>query len=340
MNIVLVSETFPPAGDVPAETARQLATEYQAAGHRVLVLTSSAGRSTHSGALVVRTTPSLSPAEVRARIDGFGADQVHLLSPGTLGVAVLRGLTGTGVPAVILDPTGPVPIRRGLDVVLAGSASAAADLAALGIRAGTWRPGVRLEDHHPGLRSAEVHDRWARAGRPDGDLCVIGHLGPVRAVTAKPTRRLLRIAALPSVRLVVIGGGPGAAVLKRAGAKVLGETTGLEAARALASVDLLVQPRKHPDGLCAVRKALASAVPVVTFATPAARELVRDGVNGLLSDPADGRRGLVAATAELAADPALRARLAQHGRVSVRELSWASAAADLLTVAAPLEPAG
>jgi glycosyltransferase involved in cell wall biosynthesis len=161
----------------------------------------------------------------------------------------------------------------------------------------------------------------------------------VGASTTKHVRRLARVAGLDGVRLVVLGRGPGTATLKQAGARIAGECRGLELARALASLDVLVQPRKSEAHLGVVRKALASGVPVVTFGTASAAEVVIDGHNGVLVAPGQGRAGLGEAVAALAADPARRAALAAQARDSVAGRTWADAVAELVEICRPLAPA-
>ena len=60
-------------------------------------------------------------------------------------------------------------------------------------------------------------------------------------------------------------------------------------------------------------QALATATPLVTADTPAARELLADGRDALLV-PAGDAEALAEALRRLAADPALRARLGAGGR--------------------------
>jgi phosphatidylinositol alpha 1,6-mannosyltransferase len=195
---------------------------------------------------------------------------------------------------------------------------------------------VRTDEHHPGLRSAELHDKWARLGKPGGPLTVVGYVGRVGQPTSKAVRRLAKVAALDGVRLVVLGCGPGAATLKQAGAKIVGDASGLELARAIASFDVLVQPRKGDASLCAVRKALASGVPVVAFATGAAREVIEDGVNGVLVPTSFGAGALTAAISKLADDAPRRAEIATRARGSISGRTWTDAVAELVGIYEPL----
>src|SRR5205085_10303300 len=63
----------------------------------------------------------------------------------------------------------------------------------------------------------------------------------------------------------------------------------------------------------AIAEAMASAVPVVAFDVPGVRELVRDGVDGLLVEPGDVD-SLAAALRRLWDDAALRSRMGLEAR--------------------------
>jgi len=65
-------------------------------------------------------------------------------------------------------------------------------------------------------------------------------------------------------------------------------------------------------------EALASATPVVATRVGGIPDVVRDGLDGFLVEPGD-TDAAAERLAELATDPALRARLGESGRVYVRE---------------------
>lgn len=325
MKILLVSETFAPATDPGADAARHITDALLAGGHQVLVLTTGLGSDSYRGARVLRTRGLVPLGAIRRAVAEFGPDVAQVLAPRAMGAAAMRALETVAVPVVVVDPT---PLHPRVGTVLTSTASGARILATAGLDARVWRPGVRTDEHHPGLRSADLHDRWAKIGKPEGPLTVVGYVGAVGLPTTKAVRRLAKVAALPGVRLVVLGSGPGAATLKEAGAKIVGPSNGLELARAIASLDVLVQPRKQDTNLSAVRKALASGVPVVAFATGAAGEVVTHDRTGLLVRPASG--GLAGAVARLAADPVLRDRLAANARDSVSGRTWSDAVAELV----------
>jgi glycosyltransferase involved in cell wall biosynthesis len=325
MRIMLVTETFAPATDPAADAARHITDALLDAGHEVLVFTTGPGHNSYRGARVQRTRGLFSVGSIRRAATEFGPDVAQVLTPRAMGAAAMRALDIVGIPLFVLDPT-PLHPRSG--TVLASSETSARLLSTAGIRAGVWRPGVRVDEHHPGLRSAELHDRWAKVGKPEGPLTVVGYVGPVGLPTSKAVRRLARIAALDGVRLVVLGSGPGTPTLKEAGAKIVGPSNGLELARGIASFDLLVQPRKQDSNLSAVRKALASGVPVVAFETGAAAELIQHDRTGLLTRSGTG--GLAATVERLVADPEQRSRLAANARASVSDRSWTDAVAELV----------
>jgi len=336
LRIVLVADAFAPDTDPAAETAREVCDALLAAGHRVLVLTATPGSGSYRAATVVRARKVPSATAVRARVLAYSPDVVQVVRPRALGATAIRALEDTGVPVVALDP-GPLHPRAG--TTLSTSAASARLLAMVGVESRVWRPGVRVDEYHPGLRSAELHDAWARASSPEGPRTVVGYAGPVGAATTKAVRRLARIAAHEALRLVVLGRGPGTAVLKQAGARIVGDCGGLELGRGLASLDVFVQPRKHESGLAVVRKALASGIPVVAFETAANAEVVATGRNGVLVPTGQGRAALAEAVASLAADPVRRAALAGRARESVAGRTWTDAVAELLGHYADAAPA-
>ena len=217
-----------------------------------------------------------------------------------------------------VDPP-KVHVRAGR--TLATSRERRTQLAFAGVEAELWTPGVDLDDHHPGLRDARLRTAWAK-----DNAVVVGHAGGLDR--QKVIDRLIRIADMEDVRLVVLGDGPGTLHLRTAGAKVTGPIGGLDLARGIASLDVLVQPRKKEQQVPDVRRALASGVPVVGFDAGGTRDVVIDGHNGLLADTGRSRNLLDAVHA--LRDEDLRVRLAGHARDSVADRPWSTAVADLL----------
>lgn len=172
-----------------------------------------------------------------------------------------------------------------------------------------------------GIEVAEIAampatDPRLRAGWP-ADIVVIASLG--RLAREKSVDLLLEAFAAaarrdPTLRLLLIGGGPSRASLA-AGAGELGIaervhlTGSLPRREALALVkgaDLFAfASRTETQGLV-VAEALACGLPVVAVDAPGTRDAVRSGIDGLLVPPT----GLGDALAELVADPRRRVDMA------------------------------
>ena len=310
MKIALVTESFLPRTDETADTARHLVDGLLRRGHELVVITMGSGQASYRGVRVVRARRLVNASAVNAVIDSFGTQHLIALRPHLLGSLALRHGYRRGLPTLAIDPP-PVHARAGR--TLATNRDRLESLAETGTEAQLWSPGVDLDEYHPGLHDPRLRTAWAK-----GRTLVVGHAG--EASRAKVVDRLCRIATMPDVRLVVFGEGPATSTLRAAGAKVTTVAAGLDLARGIASVDVLVQARKKDQHVPGVRRALASGVPVVGFDAGGTRDVVIDGHNGLLAD-ATYEAALVRLLGELV-DPDLRARLAGHARESVADRSW------------------
>jgi glycosyltransferase involved in cell wall biosynthesis len=300
MRIALVTEEFLPSAAPAARVTRELVGRLVDGGHDVTVFATGRGQSTFRGARIFWASRMTSVGSVREAMALAKPDVCHLIDPRRLGIKAAEAAERLGVPIIVLDPK-------------------------------TWVPGVDLEDHHPGLRDDHLHDRWARVHSPDGGQLVVGHVGgPLEK--KKVLNRLVTIARLPGVRLVVLGDGPGAKMLRTAGAKVIPHATGLERARCIATFDVLVQPRKREVYAPAVHEALASGVPVVAFDGGTAAGVVVDEHNGLLVGTDRGGKAFARAVARLGASPDLRFALAHNARPSISHRTWQEAVAELVDV--------
>ena len=159
----------------------------------------------------------------------------------------------------------------------------------------------------------------AAIGTPDGAplALALGRLHENKAFDV-----LLAAAALvPDLHLWLAGSGELQAALEHEAASlgIAGRVRFLgwrgDVPALLAAADFLVCPSRHEPLGNVVIEAWAAGVPVVAAASVGPRELIADGSNGILV-PIDDARSLAAAMARLAADPALRARLARAGRAA------------------------
>jgi glycosyltransferase involved in cell wall biosynthesis len=90
-----------------------------------------------------------------------------------------------------------------------------------------------------------------------------------------------------------------------------------QAARLMASADMLVLPSYHEALPMAVAEALAAGVPVLTTPVGVISEILRHGENALLVPPGDVP-ALTEALVRLVSDPALRTRIGEAGHAVFR----------------------
>lgn len=187
-------------------------------------------------------------------------------------------------------------------------------------------------DRDPNLR--------AELGVP-GDSPLIGIVAQL--IERKGHRYLLEampriIEAYPDTRLIVLGAGPLADVLKRQ-AETLGVADGVVFAgfrndmpQVFRELDVLVHPALMEGLGVAILQAMAAGVPVVASPVGGIPEAVQDGVTGIHVPPANPE-AVAEAVCRLLGDPALRARMGAAGRAFVeREFSPARMVEGVLSV--------
>ncbi|GAA1972333.1 glycosyltransferase family 4 protein [Kitasatospora viridis] len=367
MRVAIVTESFPPEVNGVAHSVLRTAEHLVWRGHQPLVITPAPARGSSSPEqtfgpqtpeIPVVRIPSiplpgyaqvrvaLPSAKLGAAIAEHRAELVHLASPFILGARGMAEARRLGLPAVAVYQTDLAgyaqayrvggglgagaawhrlrTIHRAATRTLAPSTPAAQDLTAHGIpRVHLWPRGVDSLRFHPRHRDQALH----RALAPGGEVLVgyVGRLAPEKRVDL-----LAGVAALPGVRLVVIGDGPSAAALRELlpGAVFLGRRTGDELARCYATLDLFVHTGPLETFCQTIQEAMASGVPVVGPAAGGPLDLVGHRRTGLLVAPRD-QRAVTEAVEELAADPARRAAYGRAGRADVTARTW-EAVGDLL----------
>ena len=278
-----------------------------------------------------------SPA-IRRALLGHRAELVHLASPFFLGALGSRAARRLRLPVVAVYQT-DVPgyarayhwgrvaeaaawrwlrgIHNAADRTLAPSTPSIERLAAHGVqRVWMWGRGVDTQRFSPAARSDELRQALA----PGGEV-LAGYVG--RLAPEKQVELLAGVAALPGVRLVIVGGGPAEPRLRRLmpSAVFLGQHGGEQLARIFASLDVFVHGGCHETFGQTIQEAAASGLPVVAPAVGGPVDLVHDGVTGYLVPPADSG-ALTAATRRLAADPLRRAAMGRAARQRVLARSW------------------
>ncbi len=189
------------------------------------------------------------------------------------------------------------------------------------------------------LRSAFVDTRAARPPRPPGVpvvLLTVARVHPRKGQHAVLEALALLAKKLPlPVEYLIAGPVINAAyrrrleaLAKKSGAAVrfLGEVPDASLPALFAQADLFVlTPIPHGPSLegfgLAYLEAAAHGLPSVAHRTGGVPEAVRDGLTGLLADPAD-RPALAAALEKLITDPALRTRLATAAHHRAHEYTW------------------
>jgi phosphatidylinositol alpha 1,6-mannosyltransferase len=354
VRITYVTESFPPDVNGVAHTAVRVAEHLLSRGHEPLVIAPEPARGVplpdHKYRFPIIRVPSvglpmypgfrvgLPGSRVRAAIADHHPDVVHLHGPFVLGAGGCAAAIREHVPIVAVYATdmpayarayrtGPLgeafawhrlrKIHNAADLTLSPCTATATDLRAHGIeRVAVWARGVNCVRFDPAKRSGQLHAELA-----DGASLLVGYVG--RLAAEKRVDLLAKVAALPGVRLVLVGSGPAEAAIRRAipSAVLLGQRSGEDLARIYASLDVFVHAGPHDTFGQTLQEAAASGLPVIAPAAGGPLDLVRDGVTGFLVRPGDAA-ALAGAVAALLADPALRAAQGAAGRQMVLGRSW------------------
>lgn len=362
MRIALVTEVFLPAVDGVVTRLRRTIEELGRQGDEVLVVAPAGGPPSYAGATVVGVPGlrvplypdgtgypdkrvSLPIPPLRQALRRFAPDVVHAVNPFLLAAGAVRYADRHGIPLVAsyhahvayythyyglgaLEPLGwryVTWLHSRAHVNLCTSEATAEELRARGIpRLAVWPYGVEPDRFSPGWASPEWRTRLS-AGHPERTvlLCV------GRLAKEKSLQRLLPVVReLDGIALAIVGDGPLRPELERqfAGTPTtfLGLLSGEALSRAYASADVFLFPSDSETLGMVMLEAQAAALPVVAPDTPTARELIREGSDGLTYDPADPR-SLVAAVRRLVEDRQMCRAMGAEGRTTVMGASWTHA---------------
>ncbi|WP_182377441.1 glycosyltransferase [Nocardioides sp. WS12] len=338
MKIVLATETFYPAVDSTTTTLKATADRLIDQGHTVRIIAPGPGLASYRGCDVVRVRP-LEPtgAQIRDTIDTFGPDLVQVHSPRAIGRKALKHAARAGVPTLAVEQS-PVldlaadywraKVAERADQVLVTSPWMVERAAELGIEAQLWLPGVDPAAFTPALRDQWLHGSWSKAKSKEGRRVVVGYVGGLHK--AAGVRRLVDLAAVPGIRLVVIGGGPEREWLARRlpDARFTGPLGVGDLTVAVPTLDLLVHPGEHETDCHALREAASAGVPVVAPRAGGARHVVSHLETGVLYNASDARDFARAVTA-VAADPH-RGLLGTAAREVAGRRTWTDAVDELI----------
>jgi phosphatidylinositol alpha-mannosyltransferase len=114
------------------------------------------------------------------------------------------------------------------------------------------------------------------------------------------------------------------------GVRALGKVSEQRKLAELARADVLCAPSLHGESFgMVITEAFAAATPVVASDIPGYRDVVRDGLDGLLVPPGDAL-ALAESLRRLALDERLRARMAGAARERAERFAWPAVAAEVV----------
>ncbi|MGH2766515.1 MAG: glycosyltransferase family 4 protein [Actinomycetota bacterium] len=355
-----VALACPYAWDAPGGVqihVRQLAIRLRDLGHRVLVVAPSASPPRESFVRTVgrpirlpynESVAPVSPTpgarvRVRAALREFRPEVVHAHEPLVPGVGMFA-VRATGRPVVgtfhafadrslLFSAAAPIlrPLWRRLDARIAVS-----DAAAAFVRARFREDGLRVI---PNGVEVELFAGAEPAPLPPGRrILFVNRLDPRKGfrVMVEAFRRLAL--ERPDVLLVVAGDGRGRAAFGdlpievRARVVMLGSVAHADLPRYHAASEVFCAPAtgRESFGIVLV-EAMAAGLPVVASDIAGYREVVRDGIEGILVPPRDPG-ALAEALGRILDDPANRTALGRAGRERARRFSWDGVAGEVEAV--------
>ena len=288
--------------------------------------------------------PIAIPARVKRDLAEFNPNIVHVASPDLVSHRAVTWARKNKVAAVAsvhtrfetylsyyrlqwIEPEVRAILRRfyhRCEIVLAPAESTAAILRAQRMNRDIdiWSRGIDREKFNPQRRDPS----WRRSLGIADDELVVAFLGRVvmekgldvfsEAILALQARRVRH-------RVLVIGEGPARPWFEQQlpAAIFIGEQSGPDLARALASADVLFNPSITETFGNVTLEAMACALPVVAAVATGTTSLVRDGVTGTLCD-ADDTDAFADALEAYVRDPEMRRRHGEAGLEVAKTMDW------------------
>ena len=138
--------------------------------------------------------------------------------------------------------------------------------------------------------------------------------------------------AIPNACLALVGDGPNRESLEQHFADTpthfVGYLRGEKLASAYASADAFIFPSRTETLGLVLLEAMAAGTPVVAANSGGIPDIVTDGINGYLFDPAD-EQGAIKATQNLLAHSEERETLRQNARTEAERWGWSAATQQL-----------
>jgi glycosyltransferase involved in cell wall biosynthesis len=364
VKITFVTETFPPEINGVAMTVGHLVQELVARGHSLTVVRPERSDlpspvfAYNFREVLVRGFPIPGypllrmgfPAAGRLR-DRWQRDQpdlVHVVTEGPLGASAIRAARSLGLTITSSFHTNFHAYSRHYGVSLLKRAALSWLRRVHNRTLRTFAPTIELCDELRGLGFAGVQvlsrgvdtDQFSPVHRSDTlraswgadpEDPVVLHAGRMAAEKNYPLL-LQAFAAMravnPRCRFVLVGDGPLRAWLQREHPEFNfgGMMSRDQLAQQYASADIFIHPSLTETFGNVLTEAMASGLAVAAFDYAAARQFVRNGVNGL-TVPTTAPSALIDAAVVLAARPVLRKHLRTAARDALLQQSWAKVAA-------------
>ncbi|WP_260483476.1 glycosyltransferase family 4 protein [Sphingomicrobium flavum] len=285
------------------------------------------------------------PRRVRKDMEAFAPNIIHIASPDIASHRAVTWARDRNIPAIasvhtrfetyleyyhlqIFEPYMRAGLRRlyqRCDALIAPAQSTVAVLEAqrMNDEIHIWSRGVDREQFHPGRRDMD----WRRAHGIEDDQFLVAFLGRIVMekgldVFAEVIDRLKQ--TTPRARVLVIGMGPAEEWFAEQlpdDAVFIGQQTGNDLARAVASSDVLLNPSVTEAFGNVTLEAMACGLPIVATSATGTNSLVSHGENGFLSQRGDNR-AMAEALARYAADPALAAAHGEEGLRRAKLRDW------------------
>jgi glycosyltransferase involved in cell wall biosynthesis len=360
MRIALFTETFLPKIDGIVTRLCHTVEHLQRAGDQVLIFSPQGGLTEYKGAQICGVEgfplplyPELKLAiptpTIGNQLELFKPDIIHVANPAVLGLGGLYYAKKLNIPLVASYHTHlpqylhhyGLGILEGLlwellksahnqaDLNLCTSTAMVEELTNHGIeRVDLWQRGVDTELFQPHYASLEMRDRLSQ-GNPDSTILLyVGRLGAEKEIDRiKPI-----LEAIPNTCLALVGDGPHRPALEQHFADTpthfVGYLRGQQLASAYASADAFIFPSRTETLGLVLLEAMAAGTPVVAANSGGIPDIVTDGINGYLFDPAD-EKGAIRATQNLLAHSEERETLRQNARAEAEGWGWSAATLQL-----------
>ena len=360
MKIALFTETFLPKIDGIVTRLCHTVEHLQRSGDRVLIFSPTGGLTEYQGAEIcgiegfpLPLYPELKLAiptpTIGEKLEQLQPDIIHVANPAVLGLGGLFYAKKLNIPLVASYHTHlpqylhhyGLGMLEGLlwellksghnqaDLNLCTSTAMVEELRNHGIeRVDLWQRGVDTELFQPAYANLEMRN-YLSQGKPDSRILLyVGRLGVEKEIDSiKPI-----LEAIPNACLALVGDGPNRQTLEQHFANTpthfVGYLRGQELASAYASADAFIFPSRTETLGLVLLEAMAAGTPVVAANSGGIPDIVTNGINGHLFDPAD-EKGAITATQKLLAQSEERETLRQNARAEAERWGWSAATQQL-----------